>query len=312
MWGASAPKEAISVSKRLIVLVCSVLAVVPQMTSATDDGEIKFVGIAQSFHQLIGGSWWLVRVEKVISGPQPCAQELKVVTWTSAAPPIAWGYVDPEIKPNDRVQAYGRYVTNPYEESGCFVTLEWSAVQSPSLYFIRLPLEVVSAEIAVSPAAPTTADEITLTVTVTFSKEFGNECFASAQLSNVTRQDNRFLVTVWEIWPGIVCYLVYRPTRTGQRTYSLGKLPAGAYTVELHDFTGIAQSYTFAVTQAGQLSIERALDQNGNGSIDDSEIIKAINLWIRQDPVPGTSGQTISDAKIIELLHLWITGEPVG
>jgi hypothetical protein len=284
-----------------------VLAIAPQTTSARD-GELRFTGTAEAFQSAIGGSWWVVTVEKVTSGPQPCSNRLRVVTWTSAAPPVEWGYSDPEIKPNDRVQVYGRYVT---EDSGCYVTLQWSAMQSPSLYFIRLPVDVVSAEIALSPTAPTAADEITLTVTVTFSKEFGNECFAAAQLSNVRREGDKFLVTAWEIWPDIACILIYRPTRVGQRTYTLGRLAAGTYTVELHDFVGRAQSYTFTVTQVGQ-SIERALDQNGNRKIDDPEIINAINLWIRQGPVPGTGGQTISDAKIIQLLNLWITGEAIG
>jgi hypothetical protein len=297
------------VSKRLLVLLCGllVLTIASQMSSAGLH-QIKFIGIAQSFHQLLGGSWWLVRVEKIISDVQPCAPELKVVTWTSAAPPVTWGYADPAIKPNDRVYVYGRYAEDPHEESGCYVTLEWSAMESPSLYFIRLPVEVVAAEIRTTPAAPTTADEISLNLTVTFSKEFSNECFAQAQLSNVRREGEKFFVTAWEIWPDIACFLIYRPTRVGQRTYSLGRLAAGTYTVELHDFVGVAQSYTFTVTQAGQ-SIERALDQNGNERIDDPEIINAINLWIRQEPVPGTDGQTISDAKIIQLLNLWIKGE---
>ncbi|MCS7197074.1 MAG: hypothetical protein NZ930_00035 [Candidatus Bipolaricaulota bacterium] len=296
--------------KRLIVLACLLLALA--LSPATTYAEftlVKFVGIARSFQQLIGGSSWLVRLERVISGPQPCAQEIRVVTWTSAAPPVAWGYTgytDPEIKPNDRVQVYGRYVT---DGESCFVTLEWSAEQSPSLYFIRLPIEVVSAEIALLPAAPTTNDEITLTVRATFSKEFGNECFAAAQLSDVKREDNKFIVTAWEIWPEIVCILVYRPTRTGQRVYSLGKLPAGTYTVELQDFTRVVTSVTFTVTQGGQLSIEQALDENNNNRIDDPEFIRAINLWIRQEPVPGTDGQVITDAVIIRLLNLWIKGE---
>lgn len=297
-------------SKRLTLLACLLLALaLSPTTTYAELNLMKFIGTAQSFQQLIGGSSWLVRVERVLSGPQPCAQELRVVTWTSAAPPVAWGYTDPEIKPNDRVHVYGRYVTDPHEESGCYVTLEWTGFQSPSLYFIRLPIEVVSAEITLSPAAPTTAAEITLTVTVTFSKEFSNECFAAAQLSDVKREDNRFVVTAWEIWPEIMCILIYRPTRTGQRAYSLGRLPAGTYTVELQDFARIAQSVTFTVTQAGPVSIERALDENNNNRIDDPEIIRAINLWIRQEPVPGTGGQIITDAVIIRLLNLWIKGE---
>ncbi|MCS6903060.1 MAG: hypothetical protein RML48_07595 [Candidatus Bipolaricaulota bacterium] len=297
-------------SKRLIACLLLALALSPTTTYA-ELNLVKFIGIAQSFQQRIGGSSWLVRVERVISGPQPCAQEIRVVTWTSAAPPIEWGYTDSEIKPNDRVYVYGRYVTDPFEESGCFVTLEWTGFQSPSLYFIRLPIEVVSAEIALSPAAPTTADEITLTVRATFSKEFSNECFAAAQLSNVKRQGNRFVVTAWEIWPEIVCILIYRPTRTGQRTYSLGRLAPGTYTVELQDFSRVAQSVTFTVTQAGPLSVERALDEDNNNRIDDPEIIRAINLWIRQQPVPETGGQVINDATIIRLLNLWIRSEPI-
>lgn len=293
--------------KRLIVLACLLLALaLSPATTYAEFNLVKFIGIAQSFQQLIGGSSWLVRVERVISGPQPCAPELRVVTWTSATPPVAWGHIDPEIKPNDRVQVYGRYVT---AGESCFVTLEWSAEQSPSLYFIRLPIEVVSAEIALSPAAPTPNDEITLTVRATFSKEFGNECLAAAQLSEVKREDNKFIVTAWEIWPEIVCILVYRPTRTGQRVYLLGKLPAGTYTVELQDFARVVRSVTFTVTQVGTLSIERALDENNNNRIDDPEIIKAMNLWIRQEPVPGTDGQVITDAVIIRLLNLWIKGE---
>ncbi|MCL6641951.1 MAG: hypothetical protein K6T71_01315 [Candidatus Bipolaricaulota bacterium] len=296
-------------SKRLLVLLCGVLmlTIAPQTTSATD-GELRFTGTAEAFQSAIGGSWWVVTVEKVTSGPQPCSNRLRVVTWTSAAPPVEWGYADPEIKPNDRVQVYGRYVT---EDSGCYVTLQWSAMQSPSLYFIRLPVEVVAVEIRTTPAAPTTADEISLNLTVTFSKEFSNECFAQAQLSNVRREGEKFLVTAWEIWPDIACILIYRPTRVGQRTYPLGRLPAGTYTVELHDFVGVAQRLTFTVAQAGQVSLERALDENGNNRIDDPEIIRAIHFWIRQEPVPGTGGQVISDAAVIRLLNLWIKGEPI-
>ncbi len=293
--------------RSIAALVCLSLLCLGTMPLAAQLTEIKFIGTAQSFHQLIGGSWWVVRVEQVVFGPQPCTTELRVITWTSGTPPLIWGYVDPEIKPNDRVQVYGRYLTDPHKESGCYVTLEWSGLYGSSLYFIRLPLEVLAADIIIEPVAPTTADEIKATVTVTFSKEFSNECFASAQLSDLKRQGGRFSVTAGEIRPEVACILVYRPTRVGQRTYILGRLAAGTYTFELYDFSRLVQSRSFTVAQAEQ-TIERALDLNGNNIIDDPEIIQAIHWWIRQEPVPGTNGQRISDATMIELLDLWIHG----
>lgn len=57
-------------------------------------------------------------------------------------------------------------------------------------------------------------------------------------------------------------------------------------------------------------SIEKALDLNGNGLLDDQEILSAIALWIAGQEVPGT-GQTISDAKIKELIQMWIGGVPI-
>jgi len=59
------------------------------------------------------------------------------------------------------------------------------------------------------------------------------------------------------------------------------------------------------------VSIERALDQNGNARIDDAEIVRAVELWVAGAPVPGTE-RTISDEKMLALIRLWATGEPIG
>jgi len=58
------------------------------------------------------------------------------------------------------------------------------------------------------------------------------------------------------------------------------------------------------------LTIEDVIDANGNGFIDDNEILKAIEYWIMGTQVPGT-GQAINDLKILDLLRLWITGAPI-
>ncbi len=265
--------------------------------------EIKLTGTAQSFQQLIGGSWWIVRVDRVISGPQPCSEELKVITWTSAAPPVLWGNADPEIKPNDRVQVYGRYT----EEAGeCSVTLMGS-----EQYFIRLPIELRSAQIEIRPSSPTTDDEIEVTLRAEFNREFGNPCFAGAQLASLKREDAAtFSVTAGEVPPGLACILIYDPTKVGQYTHKLGKLPAGEYLFKLYDFEKLFISEPFQVREAAR-SIERALDANGNRQLDDPEIIRAINLWIRQEPVPGTGGRRITDATMLALLDLWVKERPI-
>jgi hypothetical protein len=56
------------------------------------------------------------------------------------------------------------------------------------------------------------------------------------------------------------------------------------------------------VTEA---SLERIIDRDGTGSINDEEILWAINLWITGAVVPGTA-QTIDDATMLRLIDLWI------
>ena len=58
-------------------------------------------------------------------------------------------------------------------------------------------------------------------------------------------------------------------------------------------------------------SIAESLDKNGNGFLDDAEILNAIEIWIRGTVVPGT-GQTIEDEDMLWLVELWIGSEPVG
>lgn len=55
---------------------------------------------------------------------------------------------------------------------------------------------------------------------------------------------------------------------------------------------------------AEKLDIARALDANHNGFLDDLEILRALDLWVRQAPVPSL-GAVISDVQLLELLELW-------
>jgi hypothetical protein len=56
---------------------------------------------------------------------------------------------------------------------------------------------------------------------------------------------------------------------------------------------------------SGSKTIEAALDTNGNGILDDDEILRALQYWSSGEEVPGTDGHTIDDAKMLELLDIW-------
>lgn len=59
------------------------------------------------------------------------------------------------------------------------------------------------------------------------------------------------------------------------------------------------------------VALTRALDENRNTFLDDGELVKALDLWIRQAPVPGTSGFTIDDATLLELIDIWQARRPL-
>jgi uncharacterized protein YkwD len=59
------------------------------------------------------------------------------------------------------------------------------------------------------------------------------------------------------------------------------------------------------------VTVEQAVDRNGNCIIEDQEILWAVEYWITSEPLPGTGGLTINDAKILELMAFWINGASV-
>jgi hypothetical protein len=85
-----------------------------EMCSSSE--EIKFRGTVtgQSPPQL-GAIWWNVTVDEVISGPQPCSNEITVSVFIY--PP--YGYFDPDITVGDKVEVYGKY----YAQGECYVSL---------------------------------------------------------------------------------------------------------------------------------------------------------------------------------------------
>ena len=81
--------------------------------------DIRFSGTAiESIEATMPGapSGWVVQVDEVLNGPQPCNDQLNVTT-AAVAPPV--GYMDPGITEGDQVCVYGRYTNS----DGCDVSL---------------------------------------------------------------------------------------------------------------------------------------------------------------------------------------------
>lgn len=86
--------------------------------------EIKLLATAAGFSNLTmpgSGPKWTVKVEEVLSGPQPCSDQLDVIT-SGALFPAVWGMVEPDIKAGDRLEIFGAYHTNP-SRGMCSMTL---------------------------------------------------------------------------------------------------------------------------------------------------------------------------------------------
>jgi len=60
----------------------------------------------------------------------------------------------------------------------------------------------------------------------------------------------------------------------------------------------------------GEKTIEQAIDADGDGIINDLEMLQALQYWIKQQIVPGTN-KTIDDLTMLSLLQRWIKGTPV-
>lgn len=76
--------------------------------------EIKFVGTVSGFNNIAvpgGGPRWMVNVDKILSGPKPCSDQLSITTFQAIYPSI-WGKTAPDIKSGDAVEVFGAYHEN--------------------------------------------------------------------------------------------------------------------------------------------------------------------------------------------------------
>jgi len=75
-------------------------------------GDITIQGTAINNFSRIGAWGWNVYVDKVVGGPVEIKNKSMSVYLTSADPAkYSRGFIDPNIRPGDRVEAYGDYST---------------------------------------------------------------------------------------------------------------------------------------------------------------------------------------------------------
>lgn len=84
-----------------------------------------------------------------------------------------------------------------------------------------------------------------------------------------------------------------------------------AWTLRRHPLFYPLSAQSDPPSTTSDLSIERAIDKNTSGVIEDTEIKGAIEYWVLGEVVPGTADETISDTTIMNLIRQWVTGEAI-
>jgi hypothetical protein len=87
----------------------------------------------------------------------------------------------------------------------------------------------------------------------------------------------------------------FSPDQTGYHTITVANSPPVTIFVEGPRVTKLPEQF---------------FDSNGNGRLDDSEILTALDYWIKQRPVPDIG--VLSDLQILSLLDKWIKGTRIA
>jgi hypothetical protein len=88
----------------------SVPVVTPPANGSGSQGDVLIQGTAVSQFNRVGAWGWTVHIDKVIDGPGEMHDEIMSIFQTSADPSkYPPGFLDPNIRVGDRVEAYGDY-----------------------------------------------------------------------------------------------------------------------------------------------------------------------------------------------------------
>jgi len=103
----------LSLALVFLILLSAVTMIAPVKTAEAQEQEqhpVRFVGTAIEYFSKIGAYGWRVTVEEAI-GSIPISMPEVVYVYLAPLPPEQYpqGYMDPNIKPGDKVEVYGSY-----------------------------------------------------------------------------------------------------------------------------------------------------------------------------------------------------------
>jgi hypothetical protein len=86
------------------------------INSGEPSTTLKFEGTVLSDISLIGARRFEVRIDNLVSGPEPCKDPIAVKMQLDCN-----GYIDPDIDVGDKVAVYGIYAVTGFGGAGCYV-----------------------------------------------------------------------------------------------------------------------------------------------------------------------------------------------
>jgi PKD repeat protein len=173
-------------------------------------------------------------------------------------------------------------------------------------------VEVDRVEDSVDPGAETTG---TVTLTATAALHDGLQLRFRQEGASTTLGDYWHVddVSVTAIGGGAQSTTItgeaatFTPSTSGDHQVTLVVTDDEGATDSASQVVGVAAQQTDSVPV-----VVASLDDSGDDSqIETAEVQQAIDLWVDDDPVPGTDGQTISTAQIQQLIDMWVSGESV-
>lgn len=188
-------------------------------------------------------------------------------------------------------------------------------VEAYSQSFLHFGLE----RIEILPAAPSPTDDVQIRITGWIP----TPCDPDVSFSDLQRSREGDQITFWatamtQVPEPTICIQLAVPVF---HSYQVGKLEPGNYDFVLYACIGENDVCESAKTVLARRSftvaslpcIPFSFDLNKNRKLDDSEIILAIDIWVRGADVPNcpSSPQKLSDVVLIELIDLWIRQDEI-
>ncbi len=248
-----------------VITIAFIFVMVPAIivaSSAEFPQDIQFIGTVTDIHQQIGFGYWNVTFDKVISGPQPCKDEI-IVKYITVPP---WGFIDHTITIGDKVEVYGSYNLSDHE---CDVSLN-----GKTDYYIKkiLFFDTHASANPYPSISGTHNGTITLLQNLTVSKLYTYPCPGTGGHTEYIKLWNNTDWNVTAKWNG---YQGDWHNITVNNSFTLSANETYNYTIRTGSYPQIIHEQEFNAT-GGTITCTSFEDANGDVHIDWIPAIKLI------------------------------------